>query len=141
MSTPEHLGTAKDTKRMAPRRKGVNDFELSPATRKLIKQLGLTYITTDELTIRRLRHGNGFRYVAADGTAMRGEEAQRLVSLAVPPAYEDVLYASDRSHPSDWPRCRRAAAIPLSSRLAEGARDAQGTPDRAARSSHTADPT
>ncbi len=68
---------------MAPRRKGVNDFELSPATRKLIKQLGLTYITTDELTIRRLRHGNGFRYVAADGTAMRGEEAQRLVSLAV----------------------------------------------------------
>ena len=97
MSTPEHLGTAKDTKRMAPRRKGVNDFELSPATRKLIKQLGLTYITTDELTIRRLRHGNGFRYVAADGTAMRGEEAQRLVSLAVPPAYEDVLYASDRS--------------------------------------------
>ena len=72
-------------------------LKASPATRKSIRRLGLTYITTDELTIRRLRHGNGFRYVSADGTSMRGEETRRLASLAVPPAYEDVLYASDPS--------------------------------------------
>ncbi len=95
MSTPENRDAAKDTKRRVP--KDISDVALSPATRKLIKWLGLTYITTDELTIRRLRRGNGFRYVAADGAMMRGEKAKRLASLVVPPAYEDVLYASDPS--------------------------------------------
>jgi DNA topoisomerase IB len=55
---------------------------------KLLARLGLTYIATDELTIRALRHGRGFRYVAPDGTPLRGEESQRLAALAVPPAYD-----------------------------------------------------
>jgi DNA topoisomerase I len=97
MSTLEDRKVAKDAKRAVLRRNGIKDFKPSPATRKSIRRLGLTYITTDELTIRRLRRGNGFRYVSADGTAMRGEETRRLASLAVPPAYEDVLYASDSS--------------------------------------------
>ena len=97
MSTLEDRDATRDAKRPIPRRNGIKDSKASPATRKSIRRLGLTYITTDELTIRRLRHGNGFRYVSADGTSMRVEETRRLASLAVPPAYEDVLYASDPS--------------------------------------------
>jgi DNA topoisomerase I len=68
---------------------------LSPSTTKLLKRLGLIHITTAELTIRRRRHGRGFGYFQADGTAVRAAEKRRLAALAVPPAYEDVLYAAD----------------------------------------------
>ena len=65
-----------------PRRSAHNGQSHSPATMKLLRRLGLTYVATEELTIRRLRHGRGFRYVAADGTPLRGEESQRLAALA-----------------------------------------------------------
>jgi DNA topoisomerase-1 len=68
---------------------------LSPATAKLLKRLGLKHITTNELTIRRRRQGRGFGYFQADGTAVRAAEKRRLAALAVPPAYENVLYAAD----------------------------------------------
>ena len=68
---------------------------LSPSTTKLLKRLGLKHITTAELTIRRRRHGRSFGYFQADGTAVRTAEKRRLAALAVPPAYEDVLYAAD----------------------------------------------
>jgi DNA topoisomerase I len=68
---------------------------LSPSTTKLLKRLGLIHVTTAELTIRRRRHGRGFGYFQADGTAVRAAEKRRLAALAVPPAYEDVLYAAD----------------------------------------------
>jgi DNA topoisomerase IB len=68
---------------------------LSPSTTKLLKRLGLKHITTAELTIRRRRHGRGFGYFQADGPAVRAAEKRRLAALAVPPAYEDVLYAAD----------------------------------------------
>jgi DNA topoisomerase I len=103
---------------------------------KLLRRLGLTYIATDELTIRRLRHGRGFRYVTADGTPLRGAESRRLAALAVPPAYVDVLYAADRRvhiqaigrdaagrlqyryHP-DWQRVRELRKARRLARLAE----------------------
>ena len=103
---------------------------------KLLRRLGLTYVATEELTIRRLRHGRGFRYVAADGTPLRGEESQRLAALAVPPAYVDVLYAADpsahiqaigrdaagrlqyRYHP-DWQRVREMRKARRLAHLAE----------------------
>ena len=69
--------------------------QVSPATTKLLKQLGLKHITTNELTIRRRRQGRGFGYFRPDGTAVRAAEKRRLAALAVPPAYEDVLYAAD----------------------------------------------
>jgi DNA topoisomerase I len=69
--------------------------QLSPATTKLLKRLGLKHITTNELTIRRRRQGRGFDYFRPDGTAVRAAEKRRLAALAVPPAYEDVLYAAD----------------------------------------------
>ena len=68
---------------------------LSPSTTKLLKRLGLKRITTDELTIRRRRHGRGFGYFHSDNTVVTAAEKQRLAALAIPPAYEDVLCAAD----------------------------------------------
>jgi DNA topoisomerase I len=85
--------------RSVRRRPGRNGSGLSPSTLKQLKRLGLTYVTTDTLTIRRRRHSRGFRYLAADGSPIPAEDTQRLAALAVPPAYEEVLYAADpRAH-------------------------------------------
>ena len=59
-----------------PRRSAHNGQSHSPATMKLLRRLGLTYVATEELTIRRLRHGRGFRYVAADGTPLRAARSR-----------------------------------------------------------------
>lgn len=63
-------------------------------------RLGLRYVGTDELTIRRKRAGESFTFVGARGRTIRDELTRaRLKRLAVPPAYEDVLYAADpRAH-------------------------------------------
>ena len=68
---------------------------LSSATTRLLKRLRLKYISTTELTVRRRRRGRGFGYFQPDGTAVTAAEKRRLAALAVPPAYEDVLYAVD----------------------------------------------
>jgi DNA topoisomerase-1 len=74
-------------------------FRLSASTTKLLKRLGLKYVSTDELTIRRQRHGRGFGYLRPDGKSVDAVEKRRLGALAVPPAYEEVLYAADpRAH-------------------------------------------
>ena len=67
---------------------------------RAMKRLGLRYISTDELTIRRKRIGDRFTFVSARGRTIRDELTRaRLKRLAVPPAYEDVLYAADpRAH-------------------------------------------
>jgi DNA topoisomerase I len=137
MSVREGTNAAEHPAHLTPPRRGAhNGQSRSPATMKLLRRLGLTYIATDELTIRRLRHGRGFRYVAADGTPLRGEESQRLAALAVPPAYVDVLYAADpsahiqaigrdaagrlqyRYHP-DWQQVREMRKARRLARLAE----------------------
>ncbi len=52
---------------------------------------GLVYVNPDMPGIRRLRHGDGFRYRDADGRAVRDpDELSRIRMLAIPPAYEDV---------------------------------------------------
>jgi DNA topoisomerase-1 len=63
-------------------------------------RLGLRYVSTDELTIRRKRVGKSFTFVNARGRTIRDELTRaRLKRLAVPPAYEEVLYAADpRAH-------------------------------------------
>lgn len=66
------------------------------STAALSKRLGLRLATADELTIRRRRAGKGFMYLDADGRALKDVDVvRRLASLAVPPAYEEVLYAED----------------------------------------------
>ncbi|HET9904407.1 MAG TPA: DNA topoisomerase IB [Xanthobacteraceae bacterium] len=68
---------------------------VSASAFKQAKRLGLIHVTAEALSIRRLRHGKGFRYVDRAGAPIRDPAVlQRLKSLAVPPAYEDVLYAA-----------------------------------------------
>jgi DNA topoisomerase-1 len=65
-----------------------------------LRRLGLRYVSTDTLTIRRQRKGDGYRFISARGRTIRDEITRaRLKRLAVPPAYQDVLYAADpRAH-------------------------------------------
>ena len=67
---------------------------------RAMKKLGLRYVSTEELTIRRRRNGDGYTFLSANGRPIRDEMTRvRLKRLAVPPAYEDVLYAEDpRAH-------------------------------------------
>src|SRR4051812_40771617 len=60
----------------------------------------LRRVSPQDLTIRRRRNGKGFSYLGPDGRALRDRATlRRPKSLAVPPAYEDVLYAADpRAH-------------------------------------------
>jgi DNA topoisomerase I len=64
------------------------------------KPAPLRRVTPGELVIRRRRNGKGFTYLGADGRTVRDSATlRRLKSLAVPPAYEEVLYAADpRAH-------------------------------------------
>ncbi len=63
---------------------------------RLAQEKGLAIVSLDALTIRRQRCGKGFTFRAADGKCVRDPaEVKRLRSLAVPPAYVDVRYATD----------------------------------------------
>jgi DNA topoisomerase-1 len=131
MSLQDHVSEEKS--RTAARR---DRPPLPPSTMRLVKQLGLTYIDTAALTIKRQRHGRGFRYLGASGKTVRAVEAKRLAALAVPPAYVEVLYAADpmahiqaigrdaagrlqyRYHP-EWQRVRETRKARRLARLAE----------------------
>src|SRR5882757_823943 len=67
---------------------------------RALKSHGLRYVSTGELTIRRQRKGDGYTFISARGRTIRDEIIRaRLKRLAVPPAYEEVLYAKDpRAH-------------------------------------------
>src|SRR5215212_7682385 len=68
------------------------------STEAMAKRLGLRLVTADQLKIKRCRAGKGFCYLAPDGARIKDPETlKRLASLAVPPAYSDVLYADDAS--------------------------------------------
>jgi DNA topoisomerase-1 len=128
MSMQEHIP--------GPTRPRRDRTQPAPATIKLIRKAGLTYVSTEALTIRRQRHGRGFRYLSARGKALHAPAIKRLTSLAVPPAYEDVLYATNpsahiqaigrdaagrlqyRYHP-DWERVRETRKARRLARLAE----------------------
>src|SRR5688572_20254038 len=61
---------------------------------------GLVYVTDTDPGIRRVRRGKGFKYLAKDDKEITAEkELQRIASLAIPPAYEDVWICPDpRGH-------------------------------------------
>lgn len=62
----------------------------------LARRLGLRLGHPDELTIRRIKRGKGFGFVAENGKTIRNKDVlKRLNSLAVPPAYVEVRYAAD----------------------------------------------
>jgi len=79
--------------------------DASAALNRLLQQRSRTpgplrRVSPRDLSIRRRRNGKGFTYIRPDGRAVRDSATlRRLKSLAVPPAYEDVLYADDpRAH-------------------------------------------
>jgi DNA topoisomerase-1 len=68
----------------------------TPHAIALARRRGLRYVTTDALSIRRRRSGGGWVYIGIDGRPIQDRRiVRRLARLAVPPAYRDVLYATD----------------------------------------------
>jgi DNA topoisomerase-1 len=66
------------------------------AAATLARKLGLRMVKPTDLAIRREPDGEGWTYRSARGRQITNERViRRLNSLAVPPAYVDVLYASD----------------------------------------------
>jgi DNA topoisomerase I len=62
----------------------------------MAKRLGLRYVAADALSITRRRAGKGWSYIGTNGHAIADPKVvRRLTRLAVPPAYRDVLYATD----------------------------------------------
>jgi DNA topoisomerase-1 len=62
----------------------------------LAQELGLKLGDQNELTIRRIKRGNNYSFVRANGTPIRHVGTiKRLNSMAVPPAYEEVRYSPD----------------------------------------------
>src|SRR5579871_765509 len=62
----------------------------------LARKLGLRIVKPDALAIRRAREGDGWAYSNARGRRIKDPRiVRRLNRLAVPPAYEDVRFASD----------------------------------------------
>ncbi len=60
-------------------------------SRAVAQSAGLRYTGDDLPGIRRMRRGSGFRFVAPDGEPIRdGEILQRILALAVPPAWRSV---------------------------------------------------
>jgi DNA topoisomerase IB len=45
--------------------------------------------------IRRVRAGSGFRYLAADGSAVDDDDRERIHDLVIPPAWDDVWISAD----------------------------------------------
>jgi DNA topoisomerase-1 len=74
---------------------------MKPASVKsLARKLGLHIVRPSELSITRTREGEAWAYYNAHGRRIAdARTVQRLNRLAVPPAYENVLYAGDpRAH-------------------------------------------
>jgi DNA topoisomerase I len=64
------------------------------------KPIELRYVAGQEPGLRRVRYGNGFRYVDAAGKPVQDPETLlRIRSLAIPPAYRDVwICATEDGH-------------------------------------------
>lgn len=71
-----------------------------PTTRSLAAKRDLKIVRVEALQWRRRRCGKGFAYFDETGRRIRrNEDLERLKSLAVPPAYESVMFARDaRAH-------------------------------------------
>jgi DNA topoisomerase I len=61
----------------------------------LASEAGLTYVGPDEPGLRRVRRGRGFSYVDEKGAVVNGRTRERIKSLAIPPAWEDVWISPD----------------------------------------------
>lgn len=63
---------------------------------RVLRDLGLHYVSAADLTIRRRRKGTGFVYLNGRGRPLHDQRTvYRLKRLAVPPAYEAVRFSAD----------------------------------------------
>jgi len=75
---------------------GIRRNGASASAIAMAKRLGLRYVAADGLSIRRRRAGKGWSYIGTNGHPIADPKVvRRLTRLAVPPAYRDVLYATD----------------------------------------------
>ena len=80
-------------------RGGTAVMSTEPEPREAATSAGLRYVTDQIPGVRRLRVGNGFRYVTPRGSTVRGQDLQRIRALAIPPAWRDVWICPDtRGH-------------------------------------------
>ena len=110
---------------------------VSQQAKRLSAVTRLRRVSSDELTIRRVRHGRSFGYRDAEGSKISDEATlARIRSLAIPPAYKDVRIAADprahlqaighdeagriqhRYHP-DWEKVRERRKLKRLARLIE----------------------
>jgi DNA topoisomerase-1 len=82
----------------ARRKKSATEIVTDPA--QSAKEAGLRYVTDAKPGITRKGAGKGFRYIDADGKAVRDQETlKRVRSLVIPPAWKDVWICADpRGH-------------------------------------------
>jgi DNA topoisomerase-1 len=67
-------------------------------SREAASSAGLRYVTDRQPGIRRVRVGNGFRYVTPQGSTVRDpRERARIRALAIPPAWRDVWICPNAS--------------------------------------------
>lgn len=78
--------------------KGSTSSTLAIAPPMSAKAAGLRYACDHGPGIRRVRAGNGFRYLTADGRTITDEKTRkRIRQLAIPPAWTDVWISKDAS--------------------------------------------
>jgi DNA topoisomerase-1 len=67
-----------------------------PTVRVLARKLGLKIVRPEQLSLARKRRGDGFVYLDPKGRTIKDNSVlTRLKKLAMPPAYENVIYAAD----------------------------------------------
>src|ERR1700743_2295377 len=67
-----------------------------PSARVLARKLGLKIVRPEQLSLARKRRGDGFTYLDAKGRTIKDKTVlERLKKLAMPPAYDNVIYAAD----------------------------------------------
>src|SRR5262245_16899409 len=68
----------------------------SPATARVMQRHRLKYVTADMLSISRRPRGRSFAFIDANGAPITdAKTVRRLRSLAIPPAYREVICAAD----------------------------------------------
>jgi DNA topoisomerase-1 len=63
----------------------------------LAAEAGLLYVGEEMPGLRRIRRGRGFSYVGVGGETVNGPIRERIESLVIPPAWEDVWISADPS--------------------------------------------
>ncbi len=66
-------------------------------TMSLAAEAGLRYVTDEMPGLRRVRRGRGFAYLDHHGQTVTGAERERVGSLAIPPAWQEVWISPDPS--------------------------------------------